>query len=111
MVSLRLSRAVNPPPAHSATPSEPLPSGSDWVLAVFGCPSTTSERETAGDAERGGRQHRGHGCRQTRAKESSRIQLSTGHERSLDAACGDTVTAEDIGGVVAHDDASVQPYG
>jgi len=29
MVSLRLSCAVNPFAAHSATPSEPLPSGSD----------------------------------------------------------------------------------
>src|SRR5690242_15559774 len=45
-VSLRLSCAVKPPAAQAATPSEPLPSGSDWAGAVFGRPSTTSERPT-----------------------------------------------------------------
>jgi hypothetical protein len=46
IVSLRLSCAVNPPAAHAATPSEPLPSGKDCESARFGRPSTTSERET-----------------------------------------------------------------
>src|SRR6202020_3445413 len=46
MVSLRLSCAVNPPAAHSATPSEPFPSGSDWESEVFGWPRKTSERDT-----------------------------------------------------------------
>ena len=36
MVSLRFSCAVNPLAAQAATPSEPLPSGSDWLAAVFG---------------------------------------------------------------------------
>src|SRR5258708_815403 len=46
MVSLRLSCAVNPFAAQAATPSEPLPSGSDWEFPVFGRPSRMSERET-----------------------------------------------------------------
>ena len=36
MVSLRLSCAVKPFAAQAAAPSEPLPSGSDWALALFG---------------------------------------------------------------------------
>src|SRR5260370_11550985 len=46
MVWLRLSCAVNRFAAQAATPSEPLPSGSDWEFTVFGRPSTMSERET-----------------------------------------------------------------
>ena len=46
MVSLRFSCAVNPPAAQAATPSEPLLSGSDWLAAVLGWPSTMSERDT-----------------------------------------------------------------
>ena len=46
MVSLRLSCAVNPPAAQAATPSEPLPSGSDWESVVFGWPRTTSDSDT-----------------------------------------------------------------
>src|SRR5580698_689682 len=46
MVSLRLSCAVNPPAAQAATPSDPLPSGSDCESAVFGWPRKTSERDT-----------------------------------------------------------------
>src|SRR5258708_21039268 len=46
IVSLRFSCAVNPLAAHSATPSDPLPKGSDWVSALFGRPRTTSDRET-----------------------------------------------------------------
>src|SRR6266481_2373558 len=46
MVSLRLSCAVKPSAAQAATPSEPLPNGSDWESTVFGRPSTMSERET-----------------------------------------------------------------
>src|SRR5216683_7132736 len=34
-VSLRFSCAVKPPAAHTATPRVPLPSGIDWVAAVF----------------------------------------------------------------------------
>ena len=49
-MSLRLSWAVKPLAAHAATPSEPLPKGRDWDDALFGCPSTTSERETTLDA-------------------------------------------------------------
>ena len=46
MVSLRLSCAVKPPAAHAATPSDPLPSGSDCESGVFGWPRKTSERDT-----------------------------------------------------------------
>src|SRR3954470_9334423 len=46
MVSLRLSCAVKPLAAHAATPSEPLPSGMNWVAEVLGRPSTTLARET-----------------------------------------------------------------
>src|ERR1700728_1547855 len=46
MVSLRLSCAVKPPAAQAATPSEPLPSGSDCEAALFGWPRNTSERDT-----------------------------------------------------------------
>src|SRR5271154_3408378 len=46
MVSLRLSWAVKPSAAQAATPSEPLPSGSDCESAVFGWPSTMSDSET-----------------------------------------------------------------
>src|SRR5579859_5538665 len=46
MVSLRLSCAVKPPAAHAATPSDPLPSGSDCEAALFGWPRKTSERDT-----------------------------------------------------------------
>src|ERR1700722_2564394 len=46
IVSLRFSCAVNPFAAHAATPSEPLPSGRDWLDAVFASPSTTSDSAT-----------------------------------------------------------------
>src|SRR5689334_22821511 len=46
MVSLRLSWAVKPFAAHSATPSEPLPSGRNCVAEALGRPSTTFDRET-----------------------------------------------------------------
>src|ERR1700690_463966 len=46
MVSLRLSCAVKPPAAQAATPSDPLPSGSDCESRVFGRPRKTSERDT-----------------------------------------------------------------
>src|SRR5690349_4201064 len=46
IVSVRLSCAVNPFAGHSATPSEPLPSGRNCVAAVYALPITTLERET-----------------------------------------------------------------
>ncbi|HEY7812703.1 MAG TPA: hypothetical protein VIC62_05660, partial [Nakamurella sp.] len=46
IVSLRLSCAVKPLAAQAATPSEPLPSGSDCEPAVFGWPRKTSDRDT-----------------------------------------------------------------
>ena len=46
MVSLRLSCAVNPLAAQAATPSEPLPSGSDSESVVFGWPRTMSDSDT-----------------------------------------------------------------
>jgi hypothetical protein len=49
IVSLRFSCAVNPFAAQAATPSEPLPSGSDWLSAVFAAPSTMSDSETTPD--------------------------------------------------------------
>ena len=48
-MSLRFSCAVNPFAAQAATPSEPLPSGSDWLLAVFAAPSTMSDSDTTPD--------------------------------------------------------------
>jgi hypothetical protein len=48
-VSLRFSCAVNPFAAQAAAPSEPLPSGRDWLLAVFAAPSTTSDSDTTPD--------------------------------------------------------------
>jgi len=45
-VSLRFSCAVKPPAAHTATPRVPLPSGIDWVAAVFARPSTMSDCRT-----------------------------------------------------------------
>src|SRR5579884_1046604 len=46
IVSLRLSCAVKPFAAQAATPSEPLPSGRNWVAEVLASPMTTFERET-----------------------------------------------------------------
>ena len=48
-MSLRFSCAVNPFAAHAATPSDPLPSGSDWLSEVFGAPSTMSDSATTPD--------------------------------------------------------------
>ncbi len=49
IVSLRFSCAVNPFAAHAATPSDPLPSGIDWLAAVFAAPSTMSDSATTPD--------------------------------------------------------------
>src|ERR1700730_1415726 len=45
-VSDRLSCAVKPLAAHTAAPSGPLPSGTNWVGSVLVLPSTISDRRT-----------------------------------------------------------------